>query len=751
MLRKGTGRNVKMMKRRDLLKSGGFLCIGFSLTPFIDIDPFGSRTAAAQGSRMSVDAWLKISANRTVQVLTGRAELGQGIHTALGQIVAEELDVSMSSISVQTVDTGSSPDEGYTYSSISVQVGGARLRSAAGYARKLLLDMAVDRLGYPSSRLRVKNGRILFDQSETDYDIWNLLDGRQLTAEIRDASPKSASAYTIVGREVPRVDIPGKVFANGVFIQDMQFDRPLHARIVRPPSVNARLLHLDQSVLTEIAGDIRLVRDGSFLAVLSRDEFQVINAARRIADRCQWSDTENGGPESDIRRWLADAEADSELIYDTEPNAPKVGATHGATYWRPLHAHASISPSMAWAMMSGGQLTVWCHAQGMYPLRRAIATVTGLAETDVRCIHVQSSGVYGHNGADDAACDAALIALHVPETPVRLQYSRADEFQIEPYGSAMEIQVKATLETNGRMTHWESEVRSGPHSARPSGPDSAGFLQAARLKEDSMGFPKPSPIDLPNGGADRNAIPIYSIPSVRVTKHFVSHMPVRVSALRSLGAFAEVFAIESFVDEMARFNGRDPTEYRLEHLEDTRARAVLERLQSLCGRYESEPSEGRGIGFARYKNSSAYCAVAVYAVVDRRPANVAIRKVYAVIDAGLIVNPDGARNQVEGGIIQAMSRTLKEEVPMQGSLSVALDWTSYPILRFSEIPEIVIDILSDPTQPSLGVAEAAQGPTAAAIANSVAETAGLRVRDLPITAEKIETLQAVASSDEERY
>jgi len=377
----------------------------------------------------------------------------------------------------------------------------------------------------------------------------------------------------------------------------------------------------------------------------------------------------------------------------------------------------------------------------MFPLRQALARVVGLPERQVQCIHHQASGCYGHNGADDAACDAALIAMAVPDRPIRLQWSRHDEFRREPFGPAMSMNISAATDATGNIQRWLFEVWSPSHSTRPYyGGDTAGSLLAAREKDQPLDeFPGRN-IPQPAGGADRNAVALYAYPKQQVVEHYVTERPLRVSALRGLGAYANVFAIESFMDELARENGSDPFEYRLRHLTDPRAAAVIEAVRELAGERPSESSAqalGRGIAFAQYKNLAAYLAMVVDIVIDRESGAIRVLHAYATMDAGLIVSPDGARNQVEGGIIQATSWTLKEAVKNSASEIQSIDWASYPIIRFDEVPEIQVTLINRPELPSLGVGEAAQGPTAAAIANAIADATGARLRDLPFTPDKI--------------
>jgi CO/xanthine dehydrogenase Mo-binding subunit len=414
----------------------------------------------------------------------------------------------------------------------------------------------------------------------------------------------------------------------------------------------------------------------------------------------------------------------------------EVTRTVSERYSRPFQAHASMSPSMAIAYRTGDQLTVWSHTQGVFMLRGAIAKLVGLDEENVRLINAEAAGCYGHNGADDAAADAALIAMQMPGRPIRLQWSRADEFLGEPYGSAMTTKISAGLNAKGIIIDWQCDVWSGTHSIRPAGAKRAGNLFAARQIAKPLPVPPVGNIPQPRGGGDRNAVPLYSFARHRITKHLVSQMPLRVSALRGLGAYTNVFAIESLMDEIAIAEGEDPIEFRIRHLKDHRAIGVLEKLreQMAAAEFDAEaPPAGVGIAMAQYKNAGAYCAIAMRVIVDSATGQIKLDRALCAVDIGLVINPDGAINQIEGGVIQSSSWTVKEQVRLGDAGVESTDWASYPILTFPEVPLVEVMLMEKPNEPALGAGEAAQGPTAAAIANAVANATGTRIRDLPLT------------------
>ena len=377
----------------------------------------------------------------------------------------------------------------------------------------------------------------------------------------------------------------------------------------------------------------------------------------------------------------------------------------------------------------------------MYPLRSAISATLGLDIAKVRCVHREASGCYGHNGADDAACDVAALALALPGRPVRLQWERSDEFLWEPLGPAMQIEAQAALDDTGRISNWQYDLWSCPHASRPRSDESAGHLLYAKHKAVPLPDPLPFSIPQPSGGSDRNSVPLYAIENMLVNKHFVTDIPIRGSSLRGLGAYGNVFAIESFMDELAEKSGSDPFEFRARHLEDARALEVLDRLKAEV-QWGERPSPatgtGWGLGFARFKNLSSYLGIVMQLNVDARTKEIKLIKATAVCDAGLVVNPDGLKAQIEGGIVQSASWTLKEQVEFTKQARESTDWNSYPIMRFDEVPEVDVVLIDRPDEKSLGVGETAQGPTAAAIANAVFHATGKRLRQLPFTPDRFD-------------
>ena len=653
----------------------------------------------------------------TVSIASGKVELGQGILTALAQIAAEELDVDIRRIRILPASTAHSPDEGVTSGSLSIQDGGKALRIACAELRALLLGRASRHLGTPLDQLQVADGIIRGSGKSVTY--WELA---EVEGEIPgDAPLKPASAYRVVGASVARIDLPRKFAGEASYVQDMGLPGMLHGRVVRPNHGFTKLLGT-----AELQG-VSVVRDGSFLGVLAEREEDAIAAAAKLRAKCKW---EQARPvPDDIHAWLKRHVAERNIAkekLDAQAKARGVKRV-AASYTKPYIAHASIGPSCALARWNGDKLEVWSHTQGIFGLRQDLAKILRMREEDIVVNHVEGAGCYGHNGADDVALDAALLARGASARPVRLQWMREDEFAWEPYGAAMAFELEAALDASGTIVSWRHEFWSNGHTHRPGRAKLPTLTAAAHLAGPFEISPAVNPA-LPAGGADRNCIPLYDFAEQLVVNNYVKEMPLRSSSLRSLGAYGNVFAIESFMDECAAAANTDPVSFRLHHLKDPRGRAVIEKIAPQFRSWKKGENRGRGIGFAKYKNLGAYCAVLaeVEATHELR-----VTRLVAAVDVGLAVNPDGVANQIEGGCIQAASWTLKEA----WKPGVA-GWEDYPILKFSEAPPVSVFILES-KQPSVGAGECTMGPTAAAIANALHDALGVRVRDLPLTPERI--------------
>jgi CO/xanthine dehydrogenase Mo-binding subunit len=723
-------RGVRSMKRRAFIARSGALVVSFSLLP---------RLAGAQASKLPgslnrepmLDAWIRVGADGRITVFTGKAELGQGIKTALIQVAAEELMVEPPRIELVTADTARTPDEQYTAGSQSMQESGTAIMNAAAQTRALLAELAAKRLSIPVAQLSIRDGAV----NRVAYS--ELVAGQELHVRAQPQSPlRDPMTRTVMGKPLARVDIPGKLTGQQAYVQDLRLPGMVHARVLRPPSYGARLRALDAAPASGMPGVVKVVRDGSFVALAAEREFQAIAAVRALATAAQWDERADLPESKDIYQKIRTLPSQDTVIHNQGKSGTGAEMLE-AEYRRPYQMHGSIGPSCAVALYRDEALTLWTHSQGVYPLRGAIAELTGMPRERIRCIHMEGSGCYGHNAADDAAADAALVARALPGRPVRVQWMREDEHGWEPYGPAMVSKARGRVSADGRIEDFQYEVWSNTHSTRP-GP--AGYLAAAWQLEKPFAPPPPRAIPQPTGGGDRNAIPLYKFANSRVVHHFIPAMPLRVSALRSLGAYMNIFSIESFMDELAAAARTDPVEFRLRHLEDPRAQAVVRTAAERFGwpTWKKQPGRGRGFAFARYKNLAAYTAIACEVEVDRDSGRMRIGRVVAANDSGDIVNPDGIANQIEGGIVQSASWTLHEAVGFDRARITSRDWAGYPILRFPDLPQSVeVHLINRPGQPFLGTGEAAQGPTAAALANAFADATGSRLRELPFTAARV--------------
>jgi nicotinate dehydrogenase subunit B len=728
--------------RRHFGQAAAGVLLFFSVNTVLGQNAPGKLPADLEANKR-LDSWLRINADGTVEVFTGKVEFGQGNITALAQITAEELDVGFERIRMRPTDTSHSPDESYTAGSASIEAGGGALRYAAADARASLLEMAAAKMGVSVDSLTVDDGVISSPAAVGQLTYWELAAEGLLARKARSDIPlKTNSKRHIVGTSVPRLDIPTKVTGGEAFVQDIRIPGMLFGRVVRPPSYGAQLVAFDDTSAKAMPGVVAVVRDGRFLGVVARREEQAIAARAALQRAAVWTMPAELPDEARIADFFRNStDAQVMTVSSRSPGAAASTAARPlrATYSKPYLAHASIGPSCAVAAVENGVLAIWSHTQGPYPLRTDIAAAAGLSLDKVRIVHAQGSGCYGHNGADDVALDAALLSRAVGGAPVKVQWMRDDEFAWEPFGSAMSIDMQASVAADGSIVDWQYDFWTNSFVMRPGLPGGVNLLAAWHLAQPFQHAP-PGEIPLPSGGGDRNAVPYYDFPSQRITEHFLPTMPVRVSSLRSLGAFGNVFAIESFMDELAESAGADPVECRLRHLTDDRAKAVIrsvaERTNWRSGA-KGDGTRGRGISFVRYETTKTYVALIADILVDRESSTIRVERITAAADAGLIVTPDGISNQLEGAIIQGVSWALKEMVRFDCQRVTSRDWASYPILTFPELPEIDIVLLDHPELPPLGAGEAALPPVPAAIANAFFNATGKRLRDLPFDRDRV--------------
>jgi nicotinate dehydrogenase subunit B len=719
-----------VINRRTALQLSGALIVSFAM-------PLGRGRAATQAAKKSLDvasveSFLSINPDGTVTVYSGKVDLGTGVRTALTQIVADELDVPFSKVALIQGDTDLTPDQGVTYGSLSIQNGGVQLRQAAATARRALLIEAARRFNVAPENLRIEDGMVHAPQGQP-VPLAALIDKRGLSLKLDKAAPlKSPKDFKLVGKSQPRLDIPDKVTGKFTYMQDFALPGMYHGRVVRPPAVGATLLNVDETSIADIPGVVKVVRQENFLGVVAETEWAAIKASRRLA--ATWS--EWVGLPSRVELW--DYVRRTKIVKDdvTSHTGDSGKALEeakqrlAATYDFAIHTHGSIGPSCAVAQFDGDHLTCWSASQATHNLRKQLAAMFSFKDEQVRCLYIDGSGCYGRNGHEDAAADAALLARAV-NAPVRVQWMRADEHGWDPKGPPTLLDMRAGLDANGKISAWESELFV------PNG--AAGFV--ALVGADHAGLNSLGSLS-PGGVIQDLAIP-YSIDNVKTTAHRLESTPFKPAWIRSPGRMQNSFANESFFDEIAAQAKMDPLEARLRYLQDERGKAVLERLATLSAwRTWSKSSHGakhagHGLAYTKYELVRTYVGVVCEVEVDRNNGEILVKRFFVAHDCGQIINPDGLRNQIEGNVVQTVSRVLKEEILFSQSKVTSVDWASYPILRFEEVPEVVMELIDRPDQVPWGAGEPTAALVPAAIGNAVFDAIGVRLRSVPFTPAKV--------------
>lgn len=750
----------KHISRRTFLAGVGTLVVGFHLAPLLEQGVAQAASATDTTGRLGVDAWLVVNRDGMITIYSGKVELGTGVQTALTQIVVEELYVRMEQVRYVQGDTALTPNQGYTAGSKTIQNQGPLLRRAAATAFRKLLDLAAEQLGVPVTELRAQDGTIGVGQNLDPARSYGDLIGQQTLQLTSDSlvSLKNPDNYQVVGRSVPRVELPEKFTARFTYVQDMVVPNMVHGRVVRPSGRNARLVSVDLSSVESIPGFLTVVKQGNFVGVVATTEWAAIQAAKSL--EVEWQQGSSLLDQKSLPQELQNPaniyQADDRQVDIGNVDTALASAARRlrATYFTPVQAHSAMAPSCAVADVRGDQAIVWSSTQGVYPLRGALAELLGLPTTTVRVIYIESSGCYGHNGADDVAADAALLSKAVGR-PVRVQWMRQDEHGWEPLSPAMLHQMEGGLDGSGSVVAWKHTVFTPTHSTRPG--SRAGNLLAGQ----AIGFLPPPLPNSPRNNGTRNGPVNYRFANDRyVANHIkffktadgtsspaapLTYTLLRPSALRTLGGFSNTFANESFIDELAAAGGVDPLTFRLRYLDDPRAVAVLEAMAKQAGWERSLPPSsgsvrwGRGIAFLRYETKEAYVAVYAEVAVDTSTGGIIVTRVVVAHDCGQIVNPDGVRNQIEGNVIQGVSRALKEEVRFDEKGVTSLLWhkSGYAVINFTEVPAVEIVLLDHPSEPSWGAGEPAIGGVPAAIGNAVFNAIGARLRTLPFTPARV--------------
>ena len=684
-----------------------------------------------------VDGFLAIHPNGDVSVYCGKVDLGTGLRIAIPQMVAEELGIGVQRIQFVEGDTGLTPDQGPTAGSTGIMRGGVQIRQAAATAREALTALAAQRLGRPATELDTQDGAVVVRAGGTAIGFAELMGGQRFSLKLNPKAPlRDPATYTVVGKPLPRPDVPAKVTGRHVYMHDFKLPGMLHARVIRPTHVGAKLLSVDVASIRGL-GDARVVRLQDFLAVVATDEWDAERAARAL--KAQWStETQLMGHEQ-VRENLRSGPFQSveSLMKRGDPAAQMIGPgpVLRAEYYWPVQSHASMGPSCSVADLKDGQLTVWSASQGTHRLRNILVRVLNLPKEKVRVVYLDGAGCYGMNGHDDASADAALISRAVGQ-PVRVQWTRQDEHRWDPKGPPQLIAIEGRLGPEGQIAAWRTQLFIPKATASlPNvpllGPESAGISQ---------------PMGLITGLLNQNGNPPYAAAHVDVVAHWLKDAPLRPSNIRAPGKIANCFAVESFTDELAHAAGRDPVQFRLKGMTDPRGIEVIQRCAALLG-WQERPSPapatsgalrtGRGMAYMHYKNSETYVALAIEVEVNRSTGDVKVKRMACAHDCGLVVNVDGTKAQIEGNLLQTLSRTLHEEVLFDRSQVKSSDWVSYPIMTFAEVPELLIDIVNRPTEPPLGAGEAAATPVPAALANAIFDATGVRLRSVPMTRERV--------------
>ena len=721
--------------RRHFLKTMGSLAIALPMFPACFSPETGLETTVLEelpGSlrrNNQLNAWLEVLPDGRVRIFSGKVELGQGIRNAIRQVAADELYMDMEQVEVVLAETGLTPNEGYTAGSGSIQSSAMSVRYAAAAAREKLRELAAEKWEVPVEQLQLDHGFIQTKGGKHRGSFAEILEGRQIEGEVPlNLKLKPKSEYQFVGKSIPRADLKDMVQGKGIFIHDLQFPGMVHARVLRPFNYQSQLLSWDEAAVRKQAeGIVKIVRNGRFLGVITEREYQAEKAILLLQQHTRWSKPSIFPDQQTLPQYMKATAEEPETVHgeDAVINPESASTTLSTTYFKPYTMHASLGPACAIALYDGEVLHIWSHSQGIYPMREAIAAMLNLEAEKIHIISSPGSGCFGHTVADDAAADAAVLAMAHPNTHIRVRWSRADEHKWEPYGSAMLMELEAGVDDAGKLTYWRSHIWSDSHSTRPN--KVAGTLLTARYLD--------PPHELTTrgylAGGHRNGDPYYDIPQMQVVAHYFDG-PLRVSSLRSLAAYGNIFAIESFMDELAEKIGQDGLTFRLTHLTDPRAVEVVKRVQKITAGAIPESNEGLGFAFCRYKNYAAYCAMAAHVKVEVETGKVELLKIWAAVDVGEVINLDGIKNQVEGAIVQAASWTLKEEVIFDEYQVISEDWSSYEMLRCGDTPDLEVVVIDRPDQPAMGGGEVGTPPVAAAICNAIYQACGQRIYSLPV-------------------
>ena len=729
--------NNLALSRRKFLQGPGALVVGFSLGPLVGDALAQNAQGFAQPKTVAVtevQGFIAINADGTVSIFSGKVDLGTGVKTAIAQIAAEELDVAFAKVNVIQGDTLTTPDQGPTFGSLSIQNGGMQIRQACATAREALISSAAQKLGVSAADVVTKDATCSAGGKSISYV--DLLGNEVLNIKLNpQARLKSPATYTVVGKSIPRVDIPAKLTGEFTYMQDFKVPGMLHARVIRPKGIGSKLVSFDDSQAKKVSGFVQVIREGNFLAVVATNEWDSIRASKAL--NVKWTEWTGLPAQNQLWSYVRSSKVSStdalQKVGDVS-TAPAGAKTLTATYDFAIHTHGSIGPSCAVAQWENGKVTCWSASQQTHLLRKQMAQMLSLPEEQIRCVYIDGAGCYGRNGHEDAAADAVLISKMLGK-PIRVQWTRADEHGWDPKGPPSLYDYRATLDAEGKVISWQSDAFM---AERPK------QISVTLLAADLAQLPK----EAAHPGNIQNSFAVqYQFPNILATAHYVENTPLRPSWIRTPGRMQNTFANESFLDELAYAAQIDQFAYRLQHLNDARAVECIERVMDIAkwqkGAPYSNPKSkgdvhyGRGVSYIKYELVRTYIAVVADVQVNLKTGKVIVEKIYVAHDCGQIINPDGLRNQIDGNLIQTVSRTLIEEVKFDRSAVTSLDWASYPILKFGEVPAVEISLIDRPNEKPWGAGEPAASVVPSAIGNAIFDAIGVRMRSVPFTPEKV--------------
>jgi nicotinate dehydrogenase subunit B len=746
------------LSRRQFLKGTGALVVSFNLFP--SLSPVFGQTTVGPGIEADptlLDSWLAIATDGTVTVFSGKVDLGTGVETALAQIVAEELDVPFSRVHMIGLDTTKAINQGTTAGSRTIERGGPQLRQAAAVARQELLKLAAIRLNTPADTLTVKDGVVgVAGDTTKKVSYGELIGGKQFNVKISvtgtgwdmkvapEVRAKDVKNYTVVGTSQKRVELPPKLTGEFTYANDVRIPGMLHGRVVRPPTITAKPASVDESSVKNIPGLVKVVQEGSFLGVVCRTEWAAIKAAKDL--KISWSQPATKMPANadEVFSYIRNTKSlrDQVTVNKGNPDTAikQASKTYEATYRWPFQLHGMMGPSCSVADVGKDQATIYTGTQGSFETRKAVADLLGFDETKVRVLYREASGSYGRMSADDVSEDAALLSRAVGK-PVRVQWMRDDEHGWEPKGPAQLDVGRAGVDAQGKIIAWDFADRGFPLTAASG----RGLrLLASRqigMKASSDG----------NSNGTQGVGEMYAFENQKCAAPLIPWMipadetPLRTGYLRAPGDIGRCFASESFIDEIASDLRVDPVQFRLRYLGENKRGADALNAVAKQAKWQERPSPGaassaskaKGRGVAISNRAGTICGAVAEVEVDKSNGNVSVKRFVLSHDCGLIINPDGLKNQIEGNIIQGVSRALMEEVKFDSSGIKTLDWKSYPVIRFPDVPEIEIVLINRPEMPALGGGEPSSAPIAAAIANAIFDATGVRMREAPFTPERV--------------